>query len=447
MDAQHQLSGWWRSALLSISIAGSGAFFWQATTPTPFEKFAKDLTATYAAMDPDPSVLELEERLDRVPAAAELMAQKKFFDQQDLLLQRFDQQKLSAQQRNEAELIRYIIDRNMERLELEIAWNDAGRPRPIRGLEGLPTKRRWYEWLVKRYTGTAVTPQEVMALGEKEIDRCRRELAELGQENGDAEGSGSPTMITEKLELIAEFERIDSITRSHLRGFAGGYDVPPVHAMEWPGAGPNTPPGMYLPREHNAYGTDVFQINFHDHKFDRSALSWIYLHEAIPGHHLQASIRRDLPITDLRAHLFEPGNFEGWACYVEYYGDMLGLYGDPVQRSGKWEWDLVRSVRLVLDVGIHYESWSREQALDFWKQNITGQDAIAEREVDRVTAMPGQVLSYKVGAAMIEQIKENVKKEKGADFNLVEFHQAFLEAGALPLILMEDHIMLELGVG
>jgi uncharacterized protein (DUF885 family) len=227
------------------------------------------------------------------------------------------------------------------------------------------------------------------------------------------------------------------MVRAHLAGFIGTDDIPPVFAMQWPGATAQTPPGMYLNHRYNSYGKDVFQFNFYSGQYNRRAIEWLYMHEAIPGHHLQFSMRANsTPLQDLFSY---PGNFEGWGCYVEYFGKELGLYEDPYMYLGKWEWDLVRSARLVIDAGIHYFGWTREQALAYWKQNIPNQDEIAEREVTRVTNWPCQALSYKVGADRIfkMQIKWQLK-HPGLPLN--KFYHFFLDMGNLPLTVIERNI-------
>lgn len=439
------MRGWCRSALFSLAIAGAGTFFWQAATPTTFDRFAQEFTSAYAEMDPDPYVLEFKDRLGNIPPENILIQRQQFFQQQKDRLAHFDREKLSEDQQSEAALIAYMIERHQEQLDIELAWSKAGRPAATRGLEGMPEKERWYRWLIKRYTSTGVSPQEVKEMGLQEVTRCRQELDRLATELQLSPEEFLETLasdlsvITDKQQLLSGFNTLDSVVRMNLKSFIEVDDIDPVHAMEWPGAGANTPPGIYLPMEQNPYGHDVFQFNFHGGRFNIRNLGWLYLHEAIPGHHLQSSIRRKLPHSDLRAHLVEGGNFEGWACYVEYHGDLLGAYSDRWQEVGKWEWDLVRSARLVLDIGIHAEGWSREDALRYWRENIPGQDAIAEREVDRVTAMPGQVLSYKVGAAKIEQLK-HAYLEADRSRTDKDFHLAFLQAGQVPLEVIANYL-------
>jgi len=454
MVEARRIDGWRRHAVAALLAAGAVLLFLRADRPNTFDDFAAEFTTAYAALDPEPFVLALSRRLEAVPGKEVLIAQQDFFAAWRERVQHFDARTLSDAQRQELRLIHYVMARQRDRIDLELAWHAAGRPMPTRGMEGLPQRHRWYAWLVERYTSTRITPQEVKALGEREITRCRNELSALARELGYADEDSfqeklrsEEFLIRERDQLFAQFARVDRIARARLPLFAQVAEVPPILAMEWPGAGPNTPPARYVSREQSELEQDVFQLNFHQGRFNRRALAWIYLHEAIPGHHLQRSIERKAGITDLRAQLFEFGNLEGWACYVEYHGALLGVYDDPWQRVGKWEWDLVRSVRLVLDVGIHQEGWSREQALAFWKTHITGQDEIAEREVDRVTNWPAQALGYKVGADMIERIAVNIREKQGDQWDMAAFHRAFLNAGELPLALMEAYIALDLGVG
>ena len=198
--------------------------------------------------------------------------------------------------------------------------------------------------------------------------------------------------------------------------------MPRIEAMEWPDAGPQTPPGIYLGARDNAFGVDVFQFNFYDSRFKRRSAGWLYLHEAIPGHHLHSQW--------LRGQQFYIGTSEGWACYVEKLGSSLGVYDDLYARLGALEWDLVRSVRLVLESGIHYLGWDRSVALAYWKKNIIGQDHIAEREIARVTRWPAQAVSYKAGAQAIQKIISR-KVAKGSD--LRSAHKFILENSSLPL--------------
>jgi uncharacterized protein (DUF885 family) len=151
---------------------------------------------------------------------------------------------------------------------------------------------------------------------------------------------------------------------------------------------------------------------------------------------LQATLRKETPLQQLFLY---PGNFEGWGCYVEYYGKELGLYKDVYCYLGKCEWDLVRSARLVLDAGIHYYGWSHQQALAYWNATIPSQHEIAEREVSRVTNWPGQTLSYKVGAACIMQLRK-AWQERHQGRSVVGFHKWFMQMGNCPLVVLKNNL-------
>ncbi|MEK7254608.1 MAG: DUF885 family protein, partial [Bacteroidota bacterium] len=127
---------------------------------------------------------------------------------------------------------------------------------------------------------------------------------------------------------------------------------------------------------------------------------------------------------------------------VEYLGKDIGLYRDAYAELGKWEWDLVRSTRILIDVGVHHFGWTKDEALACWKKHVAGQDEIAEREVVRCTNWPAQALSYKVGAWRIEQMAEWLKKENPAAFSLPAFHRAYLMTGQAPMEVVEKNIEL-----
>ena len=123
---------------------------------------------------------------------------------------------------------------------------------------------------------------------------------------------------------------------------------------------------------------------------------------------------------------------------MEYLGRELGLWQQPEAELGKWEWDLVRSARVVLDVGIHDRGWTHAQARAWWQAHVPGQDDIAEREINRVTAWPGQCLSYKVGAQRIEDLKARLARRPG--FRVRRYHAAYLALSGLPLEVVGQHI-------
>jgi uncharacterized protein (DUF885 family) len=119
------------------------------------------------------------------------------------------------------------------------------------------------------------------------------------------------------------------------------------------------------------------------------------------------------------------------------------VYKDIYQYLGKWEWDIVRSARIVLDVGLNYIGWTREQAMLFWKKNIKNQDDIAVREIDRMLRWPAQVLSYKVGENEILNLKKACEKKLGSNFDIKRFHSTILNRGSLPLSVLKEIVAAE----
>lgn len=375
-----------------------------------------------------------------IPSAEQLQQQRAFFMQLDSVSALVDTSGLTSRQHVHLATMRYEAAFNLERLSLELSWIEAGGKIPLNGLHDLSEVSRWYSLFITRFTSTHITPEEVFEMGKREVARVQDEIRRIRIKQGfDTDSAfyarlASPSFsLTSANEIVRRFQSVDSVVRRHLAGFVGRCAVPAVLPMQWPEADANTPPGMYLNRTNNAYGRDVFLYNFFGGRYNSRVIEWLYMHEAIPGHHLQSTLR---PADSLLDMLLYPGNFEGWACYVEYYGAELGLYRDVYSELGKWEWDLVRSARLVIDAGIHYYGWSHDEALAYWKANIPGQDDIAEREVSRVTRWPAQALSYKVGADAIFHMQEEWKK-KHPSGSLADFRRQYLDYGMAPLDVIQ----------
>lgn len=383
-----------------------------------------------------------------IPSPEKLNSEETFFIAEQKALKAFDSAKLSADELVEFNHLYYEITLNLQRLRLEKQWVVDGRKIPDNGLYGLNNHEAWYRYFVELYSSTGITPEQVYALGESEVARVKHEITSIQAQLGFDDSAtfysylhSDTFYITDEQEIITGFARIDSTVRLHLTAFFGKADIPVIYPMQWPNPGPTTPPGIYLNKNDNPYGKDVFQYNFYGGRYNRRAMDWLYMHEAIPGHHLQFSFfnntKNKSPLHDLFMY---PGNFEGWACYIEYQGKDFGLYTDPYSYLGKWEWDLVRSARLAIDVGIHYYGWTHQQALDYWKKNIPGQDDIAEREVTRVTNWPAQALSYKTGADFIAKMRAQWQ-QKYPKRSLKEFYRAYLEAGMIPMVVMQKKLM------
>lgn len=173
--------------------------------------------------------------------------------------------------------------------------------------------------------------------------------------------------------------------------------------------------------------------------YEARQADWLFLHEATPGHHFQVAAARAAERCPQRLpEIFNPAYVEGWAAYVETIGADLGLYTDRYARLAAVEWDMVRSVRVVLDVGLNAYGWSDERALAYWHANVYGQRDVAEREIARMRRWPAQVITYKYGASVFERLRAHHVDSADGRLDVKRFHDAALAYGSMPLATFEE---------
>jgi uncharacterized protein (DUF885 family) len=165
------------------------------------------------------------------------------------------------------------------------------------------------------------------------------------------------------------------------------------------------------------------------------------MHEAVPGHHLQVSLAQELQgLPDFRKNSSYTAFVEGWALYSESLGEEMGFYRDPYSKFGQLTYEMWRAIRLVVDTGLHSMGWSRDQAIEFFRENAakTDQDIIVE--VDRYIVWPGQALGYKMGQLKIRELRTKAEQKLGSKFDIRKFHDVVLGQGAVPLDLLEAQV-------
>ena len=165
------------------------------------------------------------------------------------------------------------------------------------------------------------------------------------------------------------------------------------------------------------------------------------LHEAVPGHHLQGALAQEIEgIPDFRKHFYTSAFGEGWGLYSEYLGEEMGMYTTPYEQFGRYTYEMWRACRLVVDVGIHYKGWTREEALEYLQSNTALSIHEVTTEIDRYIGWPGQAVSYKIGELKIKALRADAEKRLGEDFDIREFHYHLLKNGAVTLPILEQEI-------
>jgi len=167
----------------------------------------------------------------------------------------------------------------------------------------------------------------------------------------------------------------------------------------------------------------------------------ISYHEGAPGHHFQIAFAQEQgQLPKFRRFGGYGAYSEGWGLYSERLGKEMGFYQDPYSEFGRLSLELWRAARLVTDTGLHAKRWSREQAMDYFRQNTLLSDLDIRREVDRYITNPGQATSYMIGQLKILELREKARRELGGEFDIRDFHAAVLDNGALPLDVLEEQV-------
>jgi prolyl oligopeptidase len=187
------------------------------------------------------------------------------------------------------------------------------------------------------------------------------------------------------------------------------------------------------------FNVNTYKVNTRP-KWEMEALA---LHEAVPGHHLQMSLVQEMEnVPDFRKHAGYGAYSEGWGLYSESLGAELGLYNNSYSAYGQLSNDMWRSIRLVVDTGMHSMGWSRQKAIDYFRDNSSKSDHDIEVEIDRYIVWAGQALCYKIGQLKIQEIKDTAKRELGSSFEVRHFHDAVLSTGVVPIDILKAQMNL-----
>lgn len=313
----------------------------------------------------------------------------------------------------------------------------------------MPEGRAWYAHRVNGYTTLELSPQEIHDIGQEEVRRIRAEMEAVRADSGfDGDlpaffeflRTDPQFYYTEREDLLIGYRDISKRADPQLVKLFGKLPRLPYGVVAVPeyaeksqttayyqgGSLEAGRPGQFFA---NTYALDTRP------KWEMEALT---LHEGVPGHHFQIALAQEQEgLPWFRKFGGYTAFVEGWGLYAESLGEEMGFYQDPYSKFGQLTYEMWRAIRLVVDTGMHELGWSREQAIDFFKQNAGKQEHDIIVEIDRYIVWPGQALAYKLGELKLKELRAYATETLGADFDIRAFHDQILASGALPLNILD----------
>lgn len=316
------------------------------------------------------------------------------------------------------------------------------------GIRSLDGGLEYYSHLIKYFTTTDMTANDIHNIGLSEVKRLRTEMDKIIRKvkfKGSFKDfitflrtdprfyTDDPQDLLEKAALITK--RMDG----QLPKLFGFLPRNPYGIKEIPSdIAEKTTIAYYMPSNADGKTAGNYFVNTSLLKsrplYSQEALSF---HEAVPGHHLQIAIQKELDIPLFRKFSGFTAYVEGWALYAERLGLEVGFYKDPYSDFGRLTYEMWRACRLVVDTGLHTQGWSRAHAIDFMVENTSLSIHNITTEIDRYITWPGQALAYKIGELQITALRKKAEKRLGEKFDLRAFHDTVLGSGALPLPILE----------
>ena len=316
----------------------------------------------------------------------------------------------------------------------------------------LPNGESWYNYDVRMRTTTDLTPEQIHEIGIREVARIHAEMEQVMAETG-FKGSFADFLVFLRTDPQFYYTSAEDLVRGY-RDIAKRADPALTRLF---GVLPRTPYGVipvpaYAEQSQTTayyqdgslkagrpgyYFVNTYALNTRP-RWEMEALT---LHEAVPGHHLQISLAQEMDgVPWFRQESSYTAFVEGWGLYAESLGSELGFYQDPYSHFGQLTYEMWRAVRLVVDTGMHYLGWSRQQAIDYFKENAGKQEHDIIVEIDRYIVWPGQALAYKIGELKFKELRAYAEHELGEQFDIRAFHDTVLGAGAVPLNVLEANV-------
>jgi uncharacterized protein (DUF885 family) len=332
---------------------------------------------------------------------------------------------------------------------MEVSYIPASGTEP--GISALSDGVKYYQFLIRRTTTTDLTAEQIHQIGLDEVKRNEADELAIAHKLGfdDLKSFRASLKTNPKLHPASGAALLDAY-RSYLTPMQAKlptlfgrlpkapFEVAAVpdylektsaSAYYEPGTPDGSRPGRLRIDTWNAQDRNLFEVE--DTAY----------HEGLPGHHMQISISMEQTgVPEFRKYGFYTAFVEGWALYAERLGKDLGLYQDPYSDYGRLEGDQERAIRLVVDTGVHSKHWTRQQMVDFFHDHSSIAEPEVQSEVDRYIAWPSQALAYKIGQLKILELRDRAKKALGDKFDIRAFHDQVIDAGALPLDVLDERI-------
>ena len=327
---------------------------------------------------------------------------------------------------------------------------EAGRESS--GFIAFPDGEAYYEYAIRVYTTTNLDADSIHQLGLSEVARIRKEMEKIKNKvgfKGDLNAffehvRSSPELMpfNDPKQVIDNFNAIFKKIKPNVDKLFSlqpktPFEIRRIEAFREASAAAHYNPGSLDGSRPGIFYVPIPEVEKYNVYSDED----LFLHEAIPGHHFQISLQQENEsLPDFRKNLFYSAFSEGWALYTESLGKELGIYNDPYQYFGMLGAEMHRSIRLVVDTGLHAKGWTREQAIQYSLDNEAESLAGITSEIERYMANPAQALSYKIGQLKIIYLRKKAEEKMGDHFDIRIFHQKILESGALPLSILEEKI-------
>lgn len=331
------------------------------------------------------------------------------------------------------------------------------------GLWAMSGGASYYEHLIRSYTTLDITPAEIHKTGLREAkklqDELTAELEALGyvggsfQENIEKCFEDTDYYLEDTEEnrafLLSECKRFVYETEKRLPEM---FDVVPsakVRVLVHPKYAEKTRTHRYNPPAANGGRSGTFELNLAQQLQEPIfSLPTLAYHEAVPGHHLQLAIAQEAKSLGIFRRTYVATSYiEGWAKYAEKLPWEFGLNRDPRWGIHRKQRELVSTVNLIVDTGIHDKRWSREKAIGLYNEYTGVGEILSERIIDRLIACPAQLVAYKIGLIMITELREEYERTLGSEFNIKKFHHELLRHGSLPLPVLKKVMKSNLTMG